>query len=66
MLERLDRIICAFELEDGSFELWFLKPEKYKSAMRDTASRGPSAGRVGIVKKSVFQSEGLLVTRVRI
>jgi len=55
MLERLDSIIGAFQLDDGSFELWSLSPEKFRQEMRDTRSRGSAAGKVGIVRRDFFE-----------
>lgn len=45
MLDRLDSIIAAFQLDDGSFELWSLSPEKFREGMRDTRSKGAAAGK---------------------
>jgi hypothetical protein len=64
MLETLDAIIGAFQLDDGSFELWSLSPEQFESAMRKTRSRGPSAGKVAIVRRSIFVSHGIHLGRV--
>jgi hypothetical protein len=66
MLDRLDSIIGAFQLDDGSFELWSLSPEKFRQKMRDTRSRGSSAGKVGIVRKDSFEKSGRLLARIRL
>jgi hypothetical protein len=66
MLDRLDSIIGAFQLDDGSFELWSLSPEKFRQEMRDTRSRGASAGKVGLVRRDFFEWSGMLITRVRL
>jgi hypothetical protein len=66
MLERIGRVFGAFELEDGSFEVWSLSSTAYKAAMTPTRSQGASAGKVGIVKKSVFLTDGQLLDRVRV
>jgi hypothetical protein len=66
MLETLDSVIGAFQLDDGSFELWSLDPQRFAEAMRETRSRGASAGKVAIVRKSVFLSHGKSMGRVRI
>lgn len=55
MLDRIDLVVGAFQIDADIFELWSLTPEQYKGAMRDTASKGPSAGRVGIVRKADFE-----------
>ena len=64
MLERLDSIIGAFQLDDGSFELWSLSPEKFRLEMRDTGSRGASAGKVGLVRRDFFEKNGRVLGRV--
>lgn len=66
MLDRLDSIIGAFQLDDGSFELWSLSPEKFRQEMRDTRSRGSAAGKVGLVRRGVFERSGMLLARVRL
>jgi hypothetical protein len=66
MLDSLDSIIAAFQLYDGSFELWSLAPEKFHQEMRDTRSMGSSAGKVGIVSKAFFEKNGKLFARIRL
>ena len=66
MLEQLDAVIGALQLDDCSFELWSLSPKKFESAMRETRSRGPSAGKVAVVRRGVFISHGTPLGRVRI
>jgi len=58
MLERLDGVVGAFEQHPGSFQLWSLTPQQYRLYMRDTASKGRSAGKVGVVSKSIFLKYG--------
>ena len=58
MLERVDSILGSFEIEGGAYEIYELLPEVYKKNMRPTRSKGASAGRVGIVRKSTFYDEG--------
>jgi hypothetical protein len=65
MLDRLDSIIGAFQLDDGSFELWSLSPEKFRQEMRDTRSKGSAAGKVGIVRRNSFEKSGKLLARVK-
>ena len=66
MLDRLDSIIGAFQLDDDSFELWSLSPEKFRNGMRDTRSRGSAAGKVGIVRRQSFEQNGRLLGRIRL
>jgi hypothetical protein len=64
MLDRLDSIIGAFQLYDGSFELWSLSTEIFRQEMRDTRSKGSSAGKVGLVRRDFFEKSGRLLGRV--
>ena len=66
MLERLDNVVGAFEQDDGLFDLWSLTPSQYKLYMRDTASKGRSAGKIGIVSKSIFLEHGKTLGRIAI
>ena len=66
MLDTLDSVIGAFQLDDGSFELWGISPQQFAAAMRETRSRGASAGKVALVRKSVFLNHGKALGRVRI
>lgn len=58
MLERLDAVIGAFEVDGGEYEIWRLPSEIHRAEMTGTRSQGPSAGKVGIVKRRVFQTYG--------
>jgi hypothetical protein len=66
MLDVLDSIIGAFQLDDGSFELWSLSAEEFRKEMRDTRSKGSAAGKVGIVRRDFFEKGGKLLVRVRL
>ena len=66
MLDRLDSIVAAFQRADGSFDLWRLPADKFRREMRDTRSTGASAGKVGLVRKDVFEKHGELITRVNL
>jgi hypothetical protein len=65
MLENLAAVIAAFQLDDGSFELWSLPADVFRAEMRDTRSRGAASGKVGLVRRAVFSSRGSLVGRIR-
>jgi hypothetical protein len=65
MLEALDAVIGAFQLDDGSFEVWSLPSDVFRAEMRNTRSRGRAAGKVGLVRRAVFSNRGTLVGRVR-
>lgn len=58
MLERLDGVIGAFEDETNTFHLYEISPDKFSREMRETRSKGPSKGRVGLVSKRIFETEG--------
>jgi hypothetical protein len=58
MLERIDEVVAALEREDGAFDIYTLSASAFRSAMGPTRSKGPSSGRVGVVRRSVFESQG--------
>lgn len=60
-LERIDAVLGAFEQEDGTFRVLQLPKEQYAKHSRPTRSRGPSAGRVVLVGRTVFEDRGTLV-----
>lgn len=68
MVETLDAVLGAFETDDGSYRVLRLPAQRCAPLMDSapTASRGPSAGKVGMVKRAVFEQEGTLVAVVRI
>src|SRR5215217_6163896 len=66
MLDRLNFIIGAFQLDNGSFELWSLSPEKFRNGMRNTRSRGSAAAKVGMVRRKSFEKGGRLLARIRL
>jgi hypothetical protein len=58
MLKRLKKVIGAFQQDDGSFEVISLPVSIFKDHMRETRSRGASAGKVGLVSRRVFKTRG--------
>jgi hypothetical protein len=64
MLDRVAAILGSFETENGNYEIYELMPEVYKANMKPTRSKGPSAGRVGIVKKSIFIDKGKHIRKI--
>ena len=58
MLDRLDGILGAFELDDGSYDLYLLAPDAFRANVSATQSRGASAGKVGMVTKGIFVQLG--------
>ena len=61
MLERVAKVLGAFEEDDGRFRILVLDRETFRSNLRPTASTGASAGKVGIVEKAIFEREGDLL-----
>ena len=66
MLDRITDVIGAFQLDGLTFDVWSLPVETFKKSMRPTASRGASAGKVGLVSRSVFYARGKHVQKVRV
>ena len=58
MLNRVDEVIAALQRDDGAFDIYSLSSAAFRSAMKPTRSKGPSSGRVGIVRRSVFETDG--------
>jgi hypothetical protein len=61
MLDRVSKVLAAFENDDGSYSVWSMGPRTFRGHMRPTRSRGPAAGRVGIVSRATFEQLGSLV-----
>jgi hypothetical protein len=66
MLDTLDSVVGAFQVDDGSFELWTLSPAAFRNGMRATRSRGAAAGKVGLVRRDAFHKHGTLIGRVHL
>jgi hypothetical protein len=66
MLDRVAAVLGSFEKENGTYDIYELRPKFFCENMRPTRSKGPSAGRVGIVRKSVFVDQGKFVMNLRI
>lgn len=66
MLKRLDAVIGAFETEDDMYNLFELNPKVFVNNMRPTRSKGPSAGKVGLVTQSIFEAKGEFLKSISI
>lgn len=66
MLGRISEIIGAFQIDGATFDVWALPAAVARAAMRPTASRGASAGKVGIVSRETFFEKGRKVRQVTI
>ncbi len=64
MLERLDLVLAAFQHKDGSYDVYSLSPEEYRTQMRESRSSG-AEGRIGLVSKTVFANCGKRIKIVR-
>lgn len=58
MLDRISSVIAALENDAGEFDLYGIKPEQYSKEMRETRSKGPSSGQVGMVRTAYFRNHG--------
>ena len=66
MLGHLCSVLGAFEADDGSYRVFRISAAQYAASMGATRSRGASAGKVGIVRRTVFERHGKLIGTVRI
>lgn len=66
MLQRIDAVLAALEQENGEYELYEISPKKFEQNMRETRSRGAAAGKVGLVRKSLFVNDGKFVCMVKL
>jgi hypothetical protein len=57
-LRKIDSVLGAFQDKDGSYCILKLAANQFQKSSRPTASRGPSSGRVVIVKRAIFEKEG--------
>ena len=58
MLEKLDSILGAFETDSGTYKIYELSPAHFTKNEQPTRSKGPSKGKVGILKKGIFYETG--------
>lgn len=63
-LDRISAVLGAFEQDDDSYLVWRLTAEQYKRVMKETRSKGPSQGRVGIVKRAEFERLGTRFAKI--
>jgi hypothetical protein len=63
-LDRISAVLGAFEQDDGSYIVWRLTADQYRAAMKETRSKGPAQGRVGIVKRVEFEHSGTRFAKV--
>ena len=66
MLDRVAAILGSFEIENGTYEIYEMRRDKYREHMTPTRSTGASAGRVGIVRRSAFLDQGEFLMRIHV
>jgi len=66
MLDRVESIYGAFEIDDNEYEIIEITSKAFSENMRETKSKGASAGRVGLVRKSYFHTHGKAIKRIKI
>jgi len=66
MLKRLDHVVGAFETDDNTYDLYQLSPKTFNENMRGTRSKGPAAGKVGLVAQKVFEEQGKFLQSLKI
>lgn len=65
-LEKVSAVLGAFEQDDASYVIWKMPTDRYKELMTETRSKGPSRGRVGIVKRVEFERYGTRFAQLRL
>lgn len=66
MLERVDAVFGAWEIEAGKFDVWSLSADLFRQHARETKSKGASAGKVGLVRRRTFEELGTRVATIEI
>jgi len=66
LLDRVAAIFGSFQNENGSYDIYEMAPDIYRKNMKPTHSTGPSAGRVGMVRKTTFLDQGKFLQRVNL
>ena len=57
MLDRIERVLGAFETAEGSYELLWLDRDTYRSHMTATRSTTGAAGKMGMVLRQIFYEQ---------
>jgi hypothetical protein len=66
MLEEITAVIGAFEQKDGDFKVLLLPVATFRINIRASQSKGPSAGKVGLVSRRVFYHNGISLGTVQV
>lgn len=62
MLDRIDSVIAAFQVEQDRYQLYEISPALYKQFMRDSKNEG----HVGLITKKTLKEHGKLLSVVHI
>jgi hypothetical protein len=66
MLKRIISVYGAFEIDNDEYEIIEISNKAFSENMRGTRSKGASAGRVGVVRKSYFLGHGKDIKKISI
>jgi len=66
MLKKLDSIYGAFETDSGTYKIYELSPPQFAKNEQPTKSKGPSKGKVGVVKKAIFYEKGAFLNELNL
>ena len=66
MLNRIEGVIGAFQIDLRDYDLFQLNSHQFRSNMRESQSQGPSKGLVGLVSRSIFREIGQYLGHVHI
>ena len=64
VIARADAVIAALEQHNGEYKLYELDAAIFKQNMAPTQSKGSSAGRVGLVNRSLFLKRGKFIQNI--
>jgi len=66
MLKRIEAVIGAFEVAPHMYELYEISTKFFGANMRPTRSKGPAAGKVGLVRKAIVIDKGKALGTVKL
>jgi len=64
MLNRLEGVIGAFQIDEHNYDLYRLSPHDFCDNMKESKSRGNSKGLNGLVSRLIFREIGHSLGRV--
>jgi hypothetical protein len=66
MMERVAAVVAAFETAGDRFLIYRLPISVVKTRAKPTSSQGSSAGKVGIISRRLFESEGVEIPSISV